>query len=180
MPLPSPISLEDVGESALDSALPWDRIAGVPFQALRQPASMPTINLLVKEEGARSQKDPDFKWLVTDIASVDDLRKQKALSLNLIERRAERTQLDAERLARENQRRVALGKPALKALDETDPDDADKPAPATPAAKGPDILLDQAAQIMADVVVAGTPAAPTVVAKDAAPARQERRAAPVN
>src|SRR6202044_2749479 len=28
VPLPSPIDMKEVGESALDSALPWDRIAG--------------------------------------------------------------------------------------------------------------------------------------------------------
>ena len=32
--LPSPISTEDVGESVLEHALPWDRIAAVPFRAL--------------------------------------------------------------------------------------------------------------------------------------------------
>jgi carboxyl-terminal processing protease len=32
--LPSPISTEDVGESVLEHALPWDRIASVPFRAL--------------------------------------------------------------------------------------------------------------------------------------------------
>ena len=33
VPLPSPIDMKEVGESALEAALPWDRIAGVPFQA---------------------------------------------------------------------------------------------------------------------------------------------------
>ncbi len=167
--LPSPISLEEVGESALDSALPWDRIAGVPFQAVRQPASMPTVNVLSKEEDTRNQKDADYQWLVGDIGALEQLRKQKSLSLNLAERKAERTRQDAERLARENQRRVAQGKAPLKALDEPDTEDgAPVPAAAKEKEKAPDILLDQAAQIMADVVVASTPApAPTVVAKDA-------------
>ncbi len=169
--LPSAISLDDVGESALEAALPWDRIAGVPFQAVRQPASLPTVNVLTQDEGQRNQKDADYKWLVADIATLDALRKQKSLSLNLAERRAERTRMDGERLARENQRRVALGKPALKALDDTEADDA----PAKPE-KGPDIVLDQTSQIMADIIVSGSPAAsPTVVAKDA-PARPVRSA----
>src|SRR5438445_253071 len=30
--LPSPIDAKEVGESSLEAALPWDRIAGVPFQ----------------------------------------------------------------------------------------------------------------------------------------------------
>jgi len=169
--LPSAISLDDVGESALEAALPWDRIAGVPFQAVRQPASLPTVAVLTQDEGQRNQKDADYKWLVEDIAALDGLRKQKSLSLNLAERRAERSRMDGERLARENQRRVALGKPALKALDDTETDDA-----AAKPEKGPDTVLDQTSQIMADIILSGMPATSnTVVAKDA-PARAVRSA----
>ena len=165
IPLASSISLDDVGESSLEAALPWDRIAGVPFQAFRQPTTMPAVNLLVKDETVRGQKDADYRWLVSDIAALDDLRKQKSLSLNLAERQAERTKQDADRLTRENQRRAAQGKPALKTLADPDPEEGAAPPPA--ATKGPDILLDQAAQIMADIVLATAPApAPTVVAKD--------------
>ncbi len=35
--LPSPIDIKEVGESSLEAALPWDRIAGVPFQASATP-----------------------------------------------------------------------------------------------------------------------------------------------
>ena len=165
IPLASAISLDDVGESSLEAALPWDRIAGVPFQAYRQPTTMPAVNLLVKDETVRGQKDADYRWLVSDISALDELRKQKSLSLNLAERQAERTKQDADRLARENQRRAAQGKPALKSLADPEPEEGAAPPPA--AAKGPDILLDQATQIMADIVLATAPApAPTVVAKD--------------
>ena len=140
----------------------------MPFQPARAPSALPAVNLLTKEEDARNQKDADYKWLVSDIGALEQLRKQKSLSLNLADRRAERTQQDAERLARENARRVAQGKAPLKALDEPDTEEG-APVPTASKEKGPDILLDQAAQIMADVVVATAPApAPTVVAKDAA------------
>jgi carboxyl-terminal processing protease len=36
--LPSPISLEEVGESSLHDALPWDRIAPAQFSPLTRPA----------------------------------------------------------------------------------------------------------------------------------------------
>ncbi|MEP7313433.1 MAG: carboxy terminal-processing peptidase [Pseudomonadota bacterium] len=164
--LPSPISIEDVGESSLEAALPWDRIAGVPFQALRQPTTVPTANILTRDEGVRSQKDADYKWLVADIASIEDLRKQKTLSLNLQERQAERTRLDAERLARENSRRMSQGKPLLKTLEELEAADDKPDAAKTEADKPPDILLDQAAQIMADIVVGPSLPGPATLAKD--------------
>ena len=48
--LPSPIDMKEVGESALDSALPWDRIAGVPFHT-EGPASSTPIPALVERRG---------------------------------------------------------------------------------------------------------------------------------
>jgi carboxyl-terminal processing protease len=98
--LASPISLKDVGESALDDALPWDRIASADFRAL--DSKLPSIAKLAMEEAARQNRDPDYRWLVNDIAAIDTLRQQKTISLNIEARRAERTRLEAERLAREN------------------------------------------------------------------------------
>ena len=127
--LPSAISLDYVGESSLEAAL-------------------------------RNAKDADYRWMVADINAIEAQRKLKTLSLNLLARKAERAQFDAARLERDNARRVAQGKPPLKALDdvETDAVTAGTPAPTAGAAKGPDILLDQAAQIMADIIVATAPA----------------------
>jgi carboxyl-terminal processing protease len=139
VPLASPISLDDVGESALDDALPWDRIAGVPFRTAAPPNN--AIQKLATEEAARAQRDPNYRWLVSDIAAVEQLRKLTTVSLNLDTRRAERARLEAERLARENQRRTALGQPALKAVDEIDP------------AQAPDVILEQASEVMADMVL---------------------------
>jgi len=163
IPLPSPISLEDVGESALEAALPWDRIAAVPFQTLRQPTNLPTANLLMKDESARSQKDPNYRWLVADISAFETQRKQKTLSLNLAERKAERDRLEAESLARENERLSAQGQPALKSNEELQ----------ASAEKRPDIVLDQTAQILADILAIppGTPA-PAVAREGREPARK--------
>lgn len=155
--LPSAISLDDVGESSLEAALPWDRIPGAPHQAWRPNAATPATAILAKDEAERGAKDADFRWLVGSIAATEELRRQKSLSLNLAARKAEREKLDADRLARENQRRAAQGKAALKSLTNTD-DEESEPKPAGQgSAKGPDILLDQTTQIMADIVAA-TPA----------------------
>jgi carboxyl-terminal processing protease len=139
VPLASPISLDDVGESALDDALPWDRIAGVPFRTAAPPNG--AIQRLASEEAARAQRDPNYRWLVEDIAATDQLRKLTSVSLNLKARQLERQRLEADRLARENQRRVALGQPAIKSIEEID------------AAQAPDAVLDQAAEVMADMVL---------------------------
>src|ERR1700681_1642158 len=74
--LPSPIDMKEVGESARDSALPWDRIAGVPFQASAGTAAAPAVAMLASEEDTRAQKDADYHWLVSDIAAIDTVREQ--------------------------------------------------------------------------------------------------------
>ena len=138
----SPISLADIGESALDDALPWDRIQAAGFG---QPGQLtPSIAKLVTEENARQRRDPDYRWWLADIAAVEKLRSQKTLSLNIDARKAERAALETERLARENERRASRKEPALKAISELD------------SATLPDVILDQAVQVAGDMVQFGS------------------------
>ena len=141
VPLASAIDTKEIGESALESALPWDRIAGVPFKTSAGTAAAPPIAALATEEDARAQIDPDYKWLKSDIAALDSVREQKSVSLNLKVRREERTRIDKERLERENSRRAAKNLPAYKSVEELDK-----------AKDTTDVVLDQASQVMADVV----------------------------
>ncbi len=142
IPLPSPIDIKDVGESALEAALPWDRIAGVPFQPSSEATNVPPATVLASEEDTRAQHDADYRWLVSDIAANDTVRSEKTLSLNLKVRREERTRLDKERLDRENARRAAKNQPPYKSIEELDKIKDDSP----------DIVLTQSAEIMADIV----------------------------
>ncbi|MGO9803859.1 MAG: carboxy terminal-processing peptidase [Steroidobacteraceae bacterium] len=147
IPLASILDTKEVGESALESSLPWDRIAGVPFKSSSVLASEPTVATLTAAEDTRAQHDPDYHWLVSDIAAIDTLRGQHSVSLNLKVRREERAHEDQERLARENSRRVAKNLPQLKSIEELDKAREDEP----------DVLLDQAAQIMTDIVTGVRP-----------------------
>jgi carboxyl-terminal processing protease len=155
--LASPISLQDVGESTMPDALPWDRIAAAPFRGL-EPRP-PSIAQLANEERARQDRDADYRWLVEDIDALDRQRSQKSLSLNIEERRAERTRLEVERLARENTRRAARAEPPLATINDID------------GTKLPDVQLDQAAQVMADILEKGaaTVAPPKPARKAPAP-----------
>ena len=89
------------------------------------------------------------------------------LSLNLAERKAEREQLDADRLKRENDRRKALGKKPFATLEEMEKSDE------VTGDKAPDILLDRTAEIMGDLI-AGLPREParTVARKPDEPAQK--------
>ncbi|MDQ2639562.1 MAG: carboxy terminal-processing peptidase [Pseudomonadota bacterium] len=148
--LPSAINMEEVGESALDAALPWDRIVAASFRRTSLPTPQPSAAALEEAEAARAANDPDYRWLVESIAANDRLRDQKVLSLNLTERKAEREQLDADRLRRENERRAKLGKKPFPNLEEMEKSDE------VSGDKAPDILLNRTAEIMGDIV-AGLP-----------------------
>src|SRR3984957_13385819 len=150
VPLPSPIDMKEVGESALDSALPWDRIAGVPFQTSTEATTVPPVTVLASAEDTRASHDADYRWLVSDIAAIDTVREEKSISLNLKVRRDERTKMDKERLDRENSRRAAKNQPPYKTVEELDKVKDDSP----------DIVLTQSAEIMGDIVTGARPQPP--------------------
>jgi carboxyl-terminal processing protease len=150
VPLASALDTKEVGESALESALPWDRISGVPFRTSAAAASAPPVAALANEENARAQRDPDYRWLMSDIAAIDSVRGQHSVSLNLKARREERARIEKERLERENSRRVAKNLAPLKSIEELDKT-KDESA---------DVVLDQATQVMADIVTGARPQQP--------------------
>jgi len=134
--LPSAIDTAEVGESSRDAALPWNRIR--PAQFRREGTLAPVIAELQGMHEQRVGADPDYQHMLSEIATLEDMRKRKDVSLNLEKRRQERTALSHGELMRENQRRAALGEDAL--------DDADE------IKDLPDAILAEASQITADLV----------------------------
>ncbi len=135
--LPSLISTIEVGESTRDSALPWDRIRSVEFDADHGLAG--ALEIVARAHERRMQTDPDLKALIGDAQAVEKLRQEKTVSLNLKARKAERERLDADRLSRINLRRGAHGETALKSLEELKAEDE------------PDANLGETAEIVADL-----------------------------
>ena len=144
--LPSLLDTNDVGESSRPGALPWDQITATRFSS-----ELPLDNTIVSlSEGqqVRSVGDPDFRYLVQDIAALDAIRTQNSVSLNLEVRRTEMDARRQARLDRENDRRAALGLEPLESDEKLD------------EAERPDILLQQAAEIATDLALlnSGEPA----------------------
>jgi carboxyl-terminal processing protease len=137
--LPSMVDAETVGESTRDTALPWDRIQPTRFR----PASPLTaaIDDLRAHQVARATNDPDFGYLLSDVAATRELNAQRSVSLNREERVAENKRMDEGRLARENSRRTALGLEALATIEELDDVETSD-----------EILLHQAARVVAEFV----------------------------
>jgi carboxyl-terminal processing protease len=137
--LPSLIDANEVGESTRDRALPWDHIEPAAFHV--EGDLKPLATTLQKLHETRTAGSADFKYLHDDIAALDSMRSQKTLSLNLKTREAERKRVEADRLARENAWRASRDMKPAASLEDIKDD----------ATAG--ILLDEASQIAADLVV---------------------------
>jgi carboxyl-terminal processing protease len=105
--MPTAISVDEVGESTRESALPWDRIRPVDF-GKPTPLSA-VVASLEQTHQRRIAEDPDFRALLAELENFERVRAQKTLSLNLKTRIAEREQMEQARLTRENARRTASG-----------------------------------------------------------------------
>ena len=135
--LPSHINAELIGESVRDSALPWDTVQTTRFRAGKPLESM--IESLTVSHTERSKDDPNFQFQLETIRAAEEIRAQKTVSLNMESRRAEHEQDLQRRVDLENERRAALGIEPIESLDDIEDDDF------------PDIQLDQAAGIVADL-----------------------------
>ena len=136
--LPPLIDASEVGESTRKTALPWDEIEAVDYQSSHDLDR--DIEPLVSFHDGRASESPDFDYLRGTLAVTDTERARKSVSLNLVKRKAEREHGRAERLALENQRRKAHDLPPLASVEDLEKEDA------------PDILLHEAAEILADLV----------------------------
>jgi carboxyl-terminal processing protease len=134
--LPSLVDSTIIGENIRPRALPWDQINATRFRALDKLDQ--EVSLLNRDQIERSSADPDFQALIEDIETVEELRKQTTISLNLEARKAEQNERRSESLSRENSRRAARGLEPVSSLDDLDPNEL------------PDVLLNQAAEILTE------------------------------
>ncbi|HEY5789697.1 MAG TPA: carboxy terminal-processing peptidase, partial [Gammaproteobacteria bacterium] len=111
---PEVLDREQIGESALDGALPWDTIAPVnhqdyvPFDRY--------LGRLRERHQARSANDTEFTILNAQIARQQELRERKSVSLNEAARKREREAAREFELQLENRRRAARGEAPLTEL----------------------------------------------------------------
>lgn len=135
--LPSPIPVHEVGESARETALPWDTIRTTRFEPGRPLDT--AISALTANHLSRAKDDPDYQYLVNIIEDDFEIRSRKSVSLKLDTRKAERQAELDRRLARVNERLTARGLEPV-----TDPEQLDD-------VEEPDVQLDQAAAIVTDL-----------------------------
>lgn len=151
---------KDIGESALENALPWDTIP--PARFLPYSGFDKQISRLRVLSQQRQSADPDFKYLNAQIALADTLKKNSVISLNEKARQAEQKELDEKRLAIENARRQEKGQELLKTWREAEaandadgnPDTVEAPDPGAKEKPEDEAYVREAGQVLLDAVLA--------------------------
>ncbi len=161
---PSIYDHEEIGESALEHALPWDQINPVRHQVYNDMSSV--LPIITRHFHERSEHNPDFIYLKDQIALAEEARKIKTLPLNEKARIALRDAQEKKALDIENKRRAAKGEKLLSSLDEKNEHDgqstdADPTTDSVAAidSDGPDtdddkedVLLEAAGSVLVDTL----------------------------
>lgn len=125
--MPTGTEETETGEKFEDNALPWDSINAATY--VKSGDLTQFEPQLLKLHQDRIAADPEFQYIMKDIARFNALKdKRNIVSLNLAQREKENQEDDATRLERINDRYKREGKAPLKKLDDL-PKDYQEPDP---------------------------------------------------
>jgi carboxyl-terminal processing protease len=85
---PTPVDPLKFGESAQQSALPWDQIQSTPFTKFGNLS--PFFPTLRDKHNERMNKNPELQYLLEDIEEIKINREKKSFSLNEEKRKSQR------------------------------------------------------------------------------------------
>ncbi|MDF7680905.1 carboxy terminal-processing peptidase [Enterobacteriaceae bacterium ESL0689] len=137
--MPTGSEERETGEQYEDNALPWDSINAANYTKIGDFKLL--VPVLQKQHDERIAKDPEFQYIMKDIAKYNTMKdKHYIVSLNYIQREKENESEDATRLMRVNDRLQRHGHPPLKRLEDLPKDYRD-----------PDPYLDETVQIALDL-----------------------------
>jgi len=105
--LPTTSNLEDVGESALPTHLPWDKVKPTRYRMF--PLDKNLLEVTKRNNLVRMQSDPNLIYLQDVRKRFDTQNEKKNLSLVLNVRQQEQLERKEWYLTVENKRRSALG-----------------------------------------------------------------------
>ena len=117
---------EDIGESSLDGALPWDTVRPVEYRIYHSIQSfVPELRSLHEE---RASTSPDFIYLEGQIERTRTLRERAKLSLNEATVKQEREENRREEFDAENMRRALKGLALKEWVDEEEFEEDSNPS----------------------------------------------------
>lgn len=114
--MPESFDIEQIGESALDGAMPWGRISPADYSTSN--AIAPFVGELQAAHVERVADDPDFQYLRALTERDAENRARTHVSLNRETREQERAADDERRLGIVNARLEARGEPLVESIEE--------------------------------------------------------------
>ena len=113
---PEVVDSEQVGESALEDAMPWDMIKPAVYEQANE--LQPLLPQLAKLHAARAADSVDFRYFNAWADKAKENSARTHISLNEAKRRAEKADNDQWELALENSLRAVKDLPLAETLDQ--------------------------------------------------------------
>ena len=114
--LPATWDVTEIGESSLDSSLPWDQIKSVKFKKFKFNKGV--VAQLNFNHLQRLASSPDLQYLLDIRTRYDEQKERKTLSLNADIRKAEKIDRQQWALKIENKRRSAKALETFNSYDD--------------------------------------------------------------
>jgi carboxyl-terminal processing protease len=152
---PSLYNNDEIGESSLAEALPWDKTTPVRFKPFTDQNLDTIISKLRVLHERRIKDSPDFKYLLEYNEHFKELEKKKLISLNENKRADEQENAKKWALKLENTLRLAKGKKPYGNYEELkkDQEKTEKEDNETKGKnKDNDVILNESEQIMVDYI----------------------------
>ena len=141
---PSYFDLEEVGESSQDNALPWDSIREVRHRMYED--FDPLLSVLKTQHQLRVETDPDWQFMLDEIAIISEQRELQTFTLNKASREQLKEQREEKWLAIENTRRQKRNEPVFESTDAVEAFRKQQKEDE----KTPDPILQETAHLLAD------------------------------
>ncbi len=144
---PALLPYSEIGESALEHALPWDKIQAAPhYRFADLPALVPQLQA---DHDQRMKNNPEYQSLLDRKAWGEDLRQRKTVPLNLVKRKEMKEADDKKLIDLTNEVRIAKGEAPFKTILEVDNDTQKQRDAKNP---NDDFLLMESAKILGDMI----------------------------
>jgi len=146
---PTLYNTEEIGESALDGALEWDRIH--PVRHGHFVGVSPFIEKLTKRHEARVKDNPDFMFMQEQVSHLEEQRNDTTIPLLKEKLQAERSENEQWQLDAENRRRERKNQAPIKKLSELD-DELEKDSSGRQISPESEAILAESGRILLDMI----------------------------
>ena len=136
--LPDQVLSDEIGESASDNALSWDTITETEYPGRTVDGA--TVTVLTANHQRREAEDSNWRMLLGRIKVIQELKERESEPIHLERRRQDQAARRTQRMAMTNEWLQENDLPPIESLEELRAMDL------------PDVALEQASEVAADLV----------------------------